>query len=131
MRKYLIAGPSCVWNIGEANRLKALVWTYLTDFIKDDGHVPGVICADDTATGRYAKTYAGVLNVPVFPYSAGLKEDILGQAQRDLIAIRNMKMIAEPEISRAILFTHTNECGDIIQGLQAGNREIEITRVMG
>ncbi len=132
MRKYLIAGPSVAINAKQSERLRSLVWTYICDFMLcEKGVRPGIICAEDTATGRLAKVYAQSLPVPVFAYSAHVINDRFTQDDRDLIAIRNMKMVAEPEIVRAILFTHTGECSDILAGLQAQKSPIEIIRVMG
>lgn len=139
MLKLLIAGPAHVSSAYQADRLKSLVWHYLSAFAFTLNEKHAVICADDTATGRYAKIWGQKLFLPIFPYSAGIKEDILTQKDRDLIKIRDMKMIAEPDLTKAIIFNHTNECSDIIAELQTRNKDrppnssnyINITRVMG
>jgi len=139
MLKLLIAGPAHVSNEKQANRLKSLVWHYLRTFVLVERRAYSIVCADDTITGRFAKMWGQTLVLPVVPYSAGIKEDILTQKDRDLIKIRDMKMIAEPDLTQAIIFNHTNECSDILAELQNRNKDrppnssnyINITRVMG
>lgn len=139
MLKLLIAGPAHVSSAYQADRLKSLVWHYLSALVCGLDEKHAIVCADDTATGRYAKMWGLTLRLPIFPYSAGIKEDILTQKDRDLIKIRDMKMIAEPDLTQAIIFNHTNECSDILAELQNRNKDrppnssnyINITRVMG
>lgn len=136
MAKLLIAGPTKVDNAFQADRLKGLVWHYLNRITLENALSGSrrlsfsVVCADDTATGRYAKMWSQTLLMPVFPYSARLDKEIYSQNDRDLIHIRDMKMIAEPEIVKAILLNHTNECSHIMSELRKNN-QIEIVRVMG
>ena len=138
MRKLLIAGPAQVFNIREASRLKAFVMLYLSEFMKED-RARAIVCASDTLAGQYAMTFAHSCVMPVLDYAAelsGSKKQITGllsQEDRDALAIRDAKMLAEPDIARAILFNHTGECTNIIAAIQSRDAclaPIPITRVV-
>lgn len=134
MQKLLIAGPRKVDSSWRVNLLGALIKSNLERFFFQSEKLEAVVVASDTLTGALAFNHAIDLRLRTIQFSADIRGDLIDAEGREAIAIRNAKMISEPDIIGAMLFVQTNECTDFIQAISArkpNQKPIQVIRIMG
>jgi hypothetical protein len=129
MQQLLVAGPRAVRGPESLRELKGIIIDRLVKFS------PGreLVVAQDTLTGQIAWEWAFHRNTPVKRFSAGLglsSHVRISHEAREAIANRNLRMLSEPFLDRALLFTESGECGQFIEIIRSIPKPIEIIRVL-
>src|ERR1700752_82917 len=134
LEKILVAGPTLVNRARDADALKDSIWHKLGGIAYQRMHI-GVIAAEDTITGRFARQWADSRALPFYGHRAfdspgsRLAEMLLSERARQLVTVRNRVMMADRNLRLALLYIQTNECADLIDGLRDHPKKIEIMRV--
>lgn len=134
MEKVLVAGPTLLTNSNDIIDLHLAITGELNALRFTRAHI-GVVCAEDTVTGRFVREWANKHAVPLyghraFPdHDARLSEIFYSDRARQLVAQRNEAMMRDRCLKVALLFVQTNECTDFVAGLRQHRNQVDIRRV--
>lgn len=134
MEKVLVAGPTLLTNSNDIIDLHLAITGELNLIRRVKAHL-GVVCAEDTVTGRFVREWAVKHAVPLyghraFPdHDARLSEIFYSDRARQLVAQRNETMMRDRCLRMALLFVQTNECTDFSDGLRHHRNRIDIRRI--